>query len=219
MPSSVLDLHGWKLAVPLEGEPGQPRELSGAQLAGFTSPNFELTDEGDGVRFTAPVGGFVQRGSEFARSELRELDSAGRPAAWSSHAGVHELQVDEAITDVPPVRPAIVSAQLHGTDSYVALIRLDGNRLYVKTENAGEHTLDSDYRLGERFVVRMSVRGGEALITYGGADTHSAVTVPVDCTRCYFKVGSYLQTNEGHGDRPTSTGSVVVYDVRVSHRR
>lgn len=94
------------------------------------------------------------------------------------------MTITQAITALPPERPSIVAGQIHGGDEYVLLVRLDGERLYVKAdeENAGD--LDTDYRLGTPFTV----------------------TVDVEDPDCYFKAGAYLQTSPDRGDEKDAGG-------------
>ncbi len=225
VPAGVLDLSPWKLALPEGTDDGQPVEVVGAQLQEFSSPSFRLDADEDRVLFTVPVGGFVHAGAKFSRTELRELNLDGSRAAWSAASGRHVLAVEGAILAVPPVHPSIVAAQIHGTDEYVALIRLDGRRLYVKTkDSATGHTLDPDYRLGRRYRVRILVEQDQAVVDYatvsGEGDEpaiQTTVRLPVSCRHCYFKVGAYLQTNERYGDAASSEGTVAVSSVRVKH--
>ncbi|PID95933.1 MAG: hypothetical protein CSA84_07305 [Actinomycetales bacterium] len=225
VPAGVLDLSPWKLALPEPADDGHSVELAGPQLQEFSSPSFRLDAAGDTVLFTVPVGGFVQAGSQFARTELRELNPDGSRAAWSAANGRHVLAVEGAILAVPPVHPSIVAAQIHGTDEYIALIRLDRGRLYVKTNDSitGE-TLDPDYRLGRRYRLRILVEQDEAVVNYAALTgegneppIQSTVRLPVSCRRCYFKVGAYLQTNQTLGDDASSQGTVAVSSLRVKH--
>lgn len=213
-PTPVFTVDDWKLAIPEQNTNGGPQEIVGRELLSENNnPYFTLNES---ARFSVPVGGYIQDQSSFARSELREMDD-GALAAWDSHSGMHTLHLQVSIDQVPPVRPSIVACQIHGTSHYVALLRLDGSRLYVKTpENPDGVTLDDGYVIGSRFTIDVVVKDGKATFSYSalGRATRQ-VRVPADCDKCYFKAGAYLQTNQGFGDSPESIGVVTIYRLDV----
>jgi alginate lyase len=215
-PGAVLDLSDWKLQLPVEaGQSGQIQEVKWPALRSYSSWYFQVNAAGDGVVFRATAGGMTTAGAMFARSELRQMiDGGTRQAAWSSAGSTWSMTIREAITHLPPGRPAIVAGQIHGIGThYVALARLDDHRLWVKTEAGSEGTLDVNYKLGTVFTVRFVASGDLISIYYNDV---LKVELHEQCTGCYFKAGAYLQSNT-KWDAPDAYGEVVIYGLTVSH--
>jgi Alginate lyase len=212
----VLDLSDWKLQLPVEsGQSGQIEEVKWPALRSYASWYFHLNDAGDGMVFRATAGGQTTPGAKFARSELRQMMNGGtRQAAWTSAGSTWSMTLREAITRLPPGRPAIVAGQIHGIGShYVALVRLDNHRLWVKTEAGSQGTLDENYQLGTVFTVRFIASGDVIRIYYNDVPK---VELHEGCTGCYFKAGAYLQSNT-KWDAPDAYGEVIIYALAVSH--
>jgi hypothetical protein len=216
-PSRLLSLSNWKLEIPVaSGGSDQPEEVNWPALGTYHSQFFHVNKAGSGTVFWANVGGAIIPGSMFARTELRELaDNGTRQASWSNVGTTNIMTIREAITHLPAVRPAIVAGQIHDANTYVALIRLDGTRLWVKENNKSAGTLDPDYRLGAIFTVKLAAADDRILVYYNGALKVDFTQV---CSRCYFKAGAYLQSNISYGDNPDAYGEVVIYSLDVSHR-
>ena len=216
-PGTVLNLTDWKLQLPLPADqPGQVEEVNWPALNSYSSWYFQVNAAGNGVVFRATAGGAKTPGTVFARSELRQMtDDGTRQAAWSSVDSTWSMTVREAITELPPVHPAIVAGQIHGTGShYVALVRLDGHRLWVKTAAGSAGTLDPDYQLGTIVTITLVASGDLINIYYNGA---LKVELRERCIGCYFKAGAYLQSNT-KWDAPAAYGEVVIYDLTVSNQ-
>lgn len=96
---------------------------------------------------------------------------------------------------------------------YVALVRLDGHELWVKTEAGSGGTLDKNYHLGSVITIRF-VASGDVIRIY--SDDVLKVELHGECIGCYFKVGAYLQSNP-RWDAPDAYGEVIIYDLAVSH--
>ena len=214
-PGTVLDLTDWKLQLPLPADqPGQVEEVKWPTLRSYSSWYFQVNAAGNGVVFRATAGGAKTPGTVFARSELRQMTGDGtRQAAWTSVDSTWSMTIREAITHLPPVHPAIVAGQIHGMGSqYVALVRLDGHRLWVKTGAGSAGTLDPDYKLGTIVTIRLVASGDLISIYYNGA---LKAELHEQCIGCYFKAGAYLQSNT-KWDAPDAYGEVVIYDLTVS---
>jgi hypothetical protein len=215
-PSRVLNLSNWKLEIPVaSGRSGQPEEVIWPALGTYQSRFFFVNKVANGAVFWANVGGAIIPGSNFPRTELREMaDDGTRQASWSNVGATNTMTIREAITHLPTVRPAIVAGQIHDAATYVALIRLDGTRLWVKANNKSAGILDSDYRLGTIFTVKLAATDDRILVYYNGV---LKVDFPQVCSGCYFKAGVYLQSNISYGDKPDAYGEVVIYSLEVSH--
>ena len=215
-PGAVLNLSDWKLQLPIEaGQSGHIEEVKWPALRSYSNWYFQVNAAGDGVVFRATAGGKTTPGALFARSELRQMvDGGARQAAWSSAGSTWSMTVREAITHLPSVRPAIVAGQIHGIGNhYVALVRLDDHRLWVKTEAGSAGTLDVNYMLGTVFTVKFVASGDLISIYYNGV---LKVELHEQCTGCYFKAGAYLQSNT-KWDAPDAYGEVIIYGLTVSH--
>jgi len=221
-PAQILDLSTWKLTLPVTAAPGADdsdgpwaAQVSLPALRTFSlPPYFAPTGDGTGVQFLAPVDGATTPGSHYPRSELREMAGPRVPAAWSSLVGTNTMTIREAITHVPGARPQVVAGQIHGPSRYVAMIRLDGNRLYVEHDGRDVGDLDTDYQLGTVFQIRMVAAGGFVSVSY---NDDAPVGFPLRAGGLYFKAGCYTQSNPRKGDQPGAYGAVSIYDLHVSH--
>jgi poly(beta-D-mannuronate) lyase len=216
-PSSILDLSNWYLGIPVDTPQisGSPDIIRQPQLTGYTSPDWFHSDAaGDGVVFDVNAGGFTTSGSDYPRTELREMNGT-QNAAWDSTVGTNTMQVTEAITELAPIKPAMVSAQIHDDSDDVVQVRLDGKVLSV-TGNDGKtkFTLQSNYVLGTIFTVKLVATAAGIQVFYNGA---LATTIAAFGTGYYFKAGAYLQSNVAQGNVPGALGEVIIYDLSVTH--
>ena len=216
LPGQVLDLTNWNLTLPT-GAPGKPDTVQQPALASYSGPFFQVDPGRGGVVFTADAGGVTTKNSGYPRSELRETSGA-KLAAWSNRGGTHTLDVRQAVITLPPVKPEVVTAQIHDAEDDVIEIRLEGNRLIAQyaNNNAGsnEFVIDPAYVLGAPYDLRVEATAGRIDVFYNGAH---AGGVALAGDGWYFKTGSYLQSNVSKGDAADAIGQVVLYAVRVSH--
>jgi Alginate lyase len=213
----ILNLTNWKLTLPVcTYNPPNPDEIKQPMLNRYQSQFFRPNDAGDGVIFCASAGGCPTVGSDYARTELREMaDNGTRPASWSCSLGTHRMIIRQAIDHLPTARPAVVAGQIHATSVYGMLIRLDDTRLYVRTADGPMGDLDASYQLGTIFTLKLEVENEQIRVYYNEE-------LKVDFVRnwetCYFKAGVYLQSNRQRwGDSDESYGQVTIYDLEVSH--
>jgi hypothetical protein len=213
LPSDLLDLSDWFLTLPT-GAKGDPDSVRQPALTGFHNPYFRLNDAGDGVVFTANAGGTTTRNSSYPRSELREM-SGGQNADWSNESGTHALSVRQAVTELPPVKPEIVTAQIHDAHDDVMQVRLEGHRLVAAYDDGRrEVTIDPDYRLGTVFDLTIVAADHRVRVFYNGM---RKAEIDRAGSGWYFKSGTYLQSNPSRGDRPNAIGQVVIYALDVRH--
>jgi Alginate lyase len=212
-PSQVLDLRNWYLTLPT-GHSGAPDTVRQPALAGYSSPFFQLDQGRDGVVFTSNAGGVTTANSTYPRSELREMDG-DKLASWSDTSGTHTLEVRQAVAELPKVKPELVTAQIHDTESDVIEIRLEGNRLVGRyADGKKEFVVDPDYVLGTPYDLRMVAAGGRIDVWYNGGHVGG---VAQSGSGWYFKTGSYLQSNTERGDAANAVGKVVLYAATVTH--
>ena len=220
LPADVLDLSTWKLTLPVGPDEDDAEEIKQPALATFRDDRyFTTTPDGTGVVFRAPVGGATTSGSDYPRSELREMDSGGTSeASWSNTSGTHVLTVKQAITALPRRKAEVVAGQIHDADDDVVMVRLERKRLFVEADGEDIGTLDADYDLGTTFAVVMKANAEGIEISYDTADTDGGKTVRYQKVGqgYYFKAGCYTQSNSSH-DEDDAHGEVVVYALDVEH--
>lgn len=213
VPGQVLDLKNWNLTLPT-GTSGKPDTVLQPQLATFSSPFFQLDAAHDGVVLTSDAGGVTTENSTYPRSELREMNG-DRLAKWSNRSGVHTLEVRQSVIALPPVKPEVVTAQIHNAKSDVIEIRLEDNRLLASYDDGdGEFVIDPAYVLGTPYDLRIVAAAGRIDVFYNGALAGGAALAGDDW---YFKTGSYLQSNVSRGDAADAVGQVVLYTLTVNH--
>jgi hypothetical protein len=217
VPGQVLDLANWNLTLPT-GAPGKPDTVQQPALATYSSPFFQVDPGRGGVVFTSDAGGVTTKGSSYPRSELRET-SGDKLAEWSNHAGTHTLEVRQAVITLPPVKPEVVTAQIHDAEDDVIEIRLEDNRLIAQYGGGdygdkNEFVIDPAYVLGTPYDLRVIATAGRIDVFYNGGHAGGAALAG---DGWYFKTGSYLQSNVSRGDAADAVGQVVLYALRVSH--
>ncbi len=205
-PSQVLNLAGWKINLPAGNQ-----QVAQPQLSNFYNDAFRVVTA---VQFTATCGGEPQPGSNYARSELREMNPDGSNASWSTTAGSHVMEVTQRITHLPVVKPQLISAQIHNMTDYLIMIELDANRLYVRYKDVIAGVLDDDYQLGTFFDLRIRASAGVVDVFYNNNHkVHQAMAADT----CYFKTGCYVQSSMQTGDLPTAYGQVEISSISIAH--
>ena len=101
-PGGNFDLSVWSLQLPI-GSPGAPTTIQPAQLkgaSGYTNPSYFWTDKNDGsMTFWDPEAGVTTPNSNYARTELREMNANGSAADWTL-PGTHRLSARLRIVSV-----------------------------------------------------------------------------------------------------------------------
>ena len=207
-PGQVLDLSVWKISIPTAPDPTQ---IIMPQLAAYSDSSFKVVSA---VQFTAPVDGGVQVGAKYPRSELREMNSDGSSAQWSTTLGRHSMEVVQRITHLPVVKSELVAGQSHDANEYVVLILLKDAELSVKYQGATIAVLDASYLLGTVFTLRIeSARGFIDVFYNNKRKAHQA-----DIRQgCYFKAGCYTQSNLSKGDSAGDYGQVEILGLTIDH--
>jgi hypothetical protein len=212
-PAEIINPSQWYLTLP-SGAENHPDTVETKDLATYASKWFQLNDSKDGVVFTANAGGATTVNSHYPRSELREM-SGGEKASWDGRSGTHTMDLDEAITKTPSTKPDVISAQIHGGDDDIMQIHLSGTRLTVKYADGDKDVvLDPDYKLGQRFRVRIQSAEGHVKVWFNG---DLKADLPIFGAQSYFKAGAYVNSNPSKGADPNDVGQVVIYGVKITH--
>ncbi|MBI4033502.1 polysaccharide lyase family 7 protein [Candidatus Saccharibacteria bacterium] len=216
-PGTVLNLANWKLTLPVDtAHAGIPDEISQPELATFIlSPYFQLNPARSGVVFRANVDGATTIGSQYPRSELREMTNGGKqPASWSSTSGTHTMTIRQVITHTPSVKPDVVAGQIHDASDDVVMVRLKNRHLFIEADGKDIGALDDNYSLGGVFTVQLVATDGHIKALYNGIQK---VDYLKSGSGYYFKAGCYTQSNTSKGDSSGEYGEVVIYNLQVSH--
>lgn len=212
--SKPIDLTNWKLTLP-SGKKGSPQEVLQPALKDFTNEYFYIDSAKSCTVFKANCGGFTTSGSSYPRSELREMNGKAL-AAWDLSKGVHKMTWTAAITNIPVVKPQVVVGQIHDSQDDVFFIRLSKNILEVVHDSAKYGVLDSNYILGTKYKMSITVTNGSVSVTYN--DTKTVNFKPKPSKTNYFKLGMYTQSNPSKGDKPDAFGQVEIYECSVEHK-
>lgn len=233
VPADVLDLTRWKVTVPVDlNTDGNADEVKQPALDDYQlSPWFKSNAAGTAVAFRANTEGATTSGSDYPRSELREMAAGGGVAAWDSSAGVHIMKITQAIVALPSVKPHVVAGQIHNGADDVLTVRAERasgiTRLLLEEDNGDTRTLDSNYVLGAQFIVKFKASTDGIKVNYWKSPTNSTPTMStiVNDTgdNWFFKAGCYTQAYAGqmYKDKavPEGTyGKVKIYGLSVVHR-
>jgi hypothetical protein len=222
-PGGNFDLSVWALQLPI-GSPGSPTTIQPAQLKGangYTNPSYFWTDKNDGsMTFWDPEAGVTTPNSNFARTELREMNANGSAADWTI-AGTHRLS---ATLRIVSVTKSVCVGQVHlgsGGSSTKPLLELyyaPNGTIALGTENspAGgqtRHTVGS-VPLGTQWSYVIAISGGRINLTINGTTTSYAIPSSFNAYHQYFKAGDY---NQSSSSSTTNGAKVKFYALNVSH--
>ncbi len=222
-PGGNFDLGIWELQEPV-GSPGSPTTIPSSQLEGSNGfqDSYFYTDTRDGaMTFWAPEKGVTTPNSNYARSELREMNRDGSAADWSL-SGSHKLS---ATLRVVSVTSNVCVGQIHlgsGGTSTKPLIELyyhSNGDIVAGTENSpdgGQTTHNvGNVSIGKTWTYTIAVSGGNTIdLTVNGSTTHYSIPSSFDAYKQYFKAGSY---NQSSSDSTTNGAKVGFYGLTVSH--
>ncbi|CAG6398252.1 polysaccharide lyase family 7 protein [Streptomyces cocklensis] len=222
-PGGNFNLSVWQLQEPV-GSPGSPTTISSSRLqgAGGYQDSYFYTDGSDGaMTFWAPEKGVTTPNSNYARSELREMNTDGSAADWSL-AGTHRMN---ATLRVVSVTSNVCVGQIHlgsGGTSTKPLIELyyhSNGDIVAGVENSPDggqttHTV-GHVGVGSTWNYTIGVSGGNTIdLTVNGSTTHYAIPSSFNPYKQYFKAGSY---NQSSSDSTTNGARVAFYALTVAH--
>lgn len=135
-------------------------------------------------------------------------------ASWNTaDKSPHTLEVECAITQTPEHKRHVVCAQVHDANDDVLMIRLEDRKLFVEREGAAEVVLEPDYKLGDKFTLRIVAGDGHIRVWHNDS---LKMEWRVSKRGCYFKVGCYTQSNGKTEKRSGSYGEVAVYRLALN---
>ncbi|MFG1808643.1 polysaccharide lyase family 7 protein [Streptomyces sp. NPDC049040] len=222
-PGGNFNLSVWQLQEPV-GSPGSPTTISSSRLqgAGGYQDSYFYTDGSDGaMTFWAPEKGVTTPNSNYARSELREMNTNGSAADWSL-SGTHRMN---ATLRVVSVTSNVCVGQIHlgsGGTSTKPLIELyyhSNGDIVAGVENSPDggqttHTV-GHVAVGTKWSYTIAVSGGNTIdLTVNGSATHYAIPSSFNPYKQYFKAGSY---NQSSSSSTTNGARVAFYALTVAH--
>ena len=130
------------------------------------------------------------------------------------------MEIDQAVTHLPVVKPQIVVGQIHDANNDIIVFRLEGSHLFMDHNGTTGTTLDNNYVLGTRFKVKFVVSNNQVQSYYNGVLKE---TYPVTFSGAYFKAGAYVQSSckgskQVAGESCDAYGEVIIYNVSVTHQ-
>lgn len=221
-----FNLSSWMLTLPVDSY-GLNVGLATIveSVSSYSSEYFKQTSEK--LIFTASVSGATTKGSNYARSELRET-SGGNTTAWTLKQGgtmTATLQVNEVPKLMDGTNGRVVIGQIHGSSEELVRLYWDNGSVYFMNDHAGNYKtsqrfklLDADgnspnVSLGEDFSYVISAKDDHLVVAvYADGKAYTSETVISSVWTndlFYFKAGVYLGVNEKQG---TGQG-VVTFDA------
>lgn len=224
-PGGNFDLSIWELQEPV-GSPGSPTTIPPAQLEGPDGYHdaYFFTDPTDGsMSFWDPENGVTTANSDYPRSELREITSAGAAANWAP-TGTNTLSATLAVTQVPD---HVAVGQIHlgtgtpaSTKPLLELFYYSTGKIVMAIEQtpAGGNEVDTtvgSVPLGTKWSYVVGLSGSTiTLVIDGGATQTFAMSSTFDQEGMYFKAGDYDQSV---GTSATVGAKVQFYALSVFH--
>lgn len=232
-PAGNFDLSHWKLGLPVDaqgGHTGVAAEVSPQTLtagSGYSSQWFYTASDG-GMAFQAYVNGATTKGSDTARSELREVIDPNRDSVNWSIDGKSVLDARLKVSTVPSANGKLVVGQIHGYNT-PPLVKL--RYQYSASSKTGRidaliHSspsaasdislpLATNIALNQPFYYHVTVVNGVLSMSVNSATpTRMTIDKSWRSTGFYFKAGNYLQAN---GSSSADGGRVTFYRLAASH--
>jgi hypothetical protein len=227
-PSGNFDLSHWKLTLPVDSSgntTGTATEIHTPQLvAGYTNAFYFYTGPDGAMVFWCPVTGATTSGSDYPRSELRELLNPDDNSVNWTGSGTHIMDARCKVTLVPSTKKVIIG-QIHCfTGAARPLLKLQYNNGTIEALVKESPNSDTDTHfpfanvgLSNNIAYQFRVVDGVLSMIVNGA-TQSVNVFQTDPAwtnqGLYFKAGDYCQDNSGPG---TEGAEVWFYSLAVCH--
>ncbi len=230
-PANFFDLSHWKLQLPIDVNGvlsgtnlGVMEILTPQLLAGYVSEYFYSGADG-AMTFWSPVTGATTGGSEFPRSELREMLNTNDTSVDWLGRGVHTMSAQCQVLQVPSTNKVCIGQIKAFTGNTFPLVFLLYNNGLVqgriKTDSyddASDFTFNyANVGLSNSITYQVQMENGLITIAVNGVTNSLDVyqTDPRWATNTfYFKAGDYCQDNVG---TDLEGGRVAFYALNVTH--
>ena len=222
-PGGNFDLSRWELQLPI-GSSGSPTTISPTQLAGpkgFQDKYFFTNTTDGSMSFWDPENGVTTPNSNFPRSELREMNADGTPAAWLA-PGTHTLSATLKATQIPD---HVAVGQIHlgqNSGSTKPLLELfyfkNGNvDMAIEQTPAGGnevHHVVGNVVLGKQFSYVIGLTATTISLKLNGTTHTWPLPSSFNGFTMYFKAGDYDQSS---GSSSTVGTKVQFYALTFKH--
>lgn len=230
--SDNFNLRNWKITLPVDKNGsfrGEALELT--DLNNFESSYFYDAPDGAMV-FSAYADGATTSGSEFSRSELREMNN-GRPASWTASQGgtmTATLKVDQVPHLSNGQLGRVIVGQIHGKNEELVRLYWDKGSMYFMNDHAGPKNKELRFsltdasgnspsiNLGEKFSYKIDAHGNTLKLEIHADGkiytSTSSINTIWQGDKFYFKAGIYLGVNEDSGN---GVGKVSFYGLDYGH--
>jgi hypothetical protein len=224
-PGGNFDLSVWELQEPV-GSAGDPTTIPSAQLVGPSGYHdiYFFTDPTDGsMSFWDPENGVTTANSDYPRSELREMTTAGAAANWMS-TGTNTMSATVKATMVPD---HVCVGQIHlgtgtpaSTKPLLELFYYATGSIVMAIEQtpAGGNevpTTVGNVPLGTKWSYFIGLSGNTITLSInGGAVQDFTMSPTFDQEGMYFKAGDYDQSV---GTSATVGAKVQFYALTIHH--
>jgi hypothetical protein len=172
------------------------------------------------MTFWDPEKGVTTPNSNYARSELREMNRDGSAANWSL-SGTHRLSAELRVVSVTK---NVCVGQIHlgsGGSSTKPLIELyyhSNGDIVAGVENspAGGQTTHylTNVAMGQHWTYTIAIEDDQIKVTVNGHTTTYGIQGDFFAYRQYFKAGDY---NQSSSDSTSNGAKVKFYSLDVSH--
>ena len=216
-------LSRFKLQLPINSDnAGNIDEILQPQLsAGYTSEFHRPTSDGRGFRLRVPVTGARTSGSQFPRTEYRELNADGTNAGWTPADGkTRTFACVYRVLHLPAQDPQTTLFQIHNVDTEVVTIRADAGSIRIRKNGSSLTPYPiPTYGMGTDFTANVRVTGGAGAtvrIQINGVTAHEFPFTDLNIGPTgvfYFKAGNYLQANPTTVSDPNEYGEVELRDI------
>ena len=201
-----LDL--WRIDLPT-GRYARLDSVSPPFVEGFSSIPHFVQNMDESLDFFAPVTGLTSAGSEFARSELREVSIAGSEAAWRLGDGMRSLSAMLLVSQMPS-SGRITVGQIHTNNGQV-LARIEwqgqhgmpGNlvmftRVHPDDPTAPSTVIARDLPWGRPVCYELTaLDSGSVQVSAAGTEVFIPLSSDWQTRTQYFKAGVYVHDNDG----------------------
>lgn len=215
-----MDLSEWYVTLPV-GAPDDPETIRQPALQNFSDPNFFYWSVPlQAAVFRAHCGGVTTTGSQYPRTELREMKGS-ELADWDITKGTHTMISKHAVLHLPDLKPEVVVAQVHRytADLFVIHAQRQENgrlRLIAKNEKTIYGVLSDSWGMGDPFNLKIEAKKGEINVYFEDFGVSKA-TFSADSKRNYFKTGAYTQSSINNGEDFNAFSEVALFSVDVKH--
>ena len=229
-----IDLSNWKLQLPIDAK-GSFRGKAAEVLSPASYSHSDYFHMGNGgIVLAAPVNGATTGGSDYARSELREMNGSAK-AGWSVAQGGRlsaTVRVDAAPTQSDGSFGKVVVGQIHGGSGQLVRLAWEDGTLFYANDKTTNGTKDLHIELlnssgqqpsvsrNETFSYVLDVSANTLTVSVKADGQTYSSSSPIHRSwtdnAFFFKAGAYLGVNERGG---SGVGQVSIFRLDVDHDR